>query len=120
VQNIQTTCSWILGKISYSKATHGCSDWRISSCCIWSPPKNIELEAKVQKLEEQHAHEAAERDRILGENRQQIREEEQQAKDASKKQITEELRQEVHEIREEMSQWVFFIWKWVFFYVDLV
>jgi hypothetical protein len=31
--------------------------------------KNIELEAKVQKLEEQHAYEAAERDRILEENR---------------------------------------------------
>jgi hypothetical protein len=65
--------------------------------------KNIELEAKVQKLE-QLAYEAAERDRILEENRQQIREEEQQARDAFKKQITEELRQEMCEIREEMSQ----------------
>jgi hypothetical protein len=31
--------------------------------------KNIELEAKVHKLEEQLAYEAAERDRILEENR---------------------------------------------------
>jgi hypothetical protein len=31
--------------------------------------RNIELEAKVQKLEEQLAYEAAERDRILQENR---------------------------------------------------
>jgi hypothetical protein len=30
--------------------------------------KNIVLEAKVQKLEEQHAYESAERDRILEEN----------------------------------------------------
>jgi hypothetical protein len=71
--------------------------------------KNIELEAKVQKLEEQLAYEATKMDRILEENRQQIQEEEHQARDAFKKQITEELRQEVCEIREEMSQQVFFI-----------
>jgi hypothetical protein len=66
--------------------------------------KNIELKAKVQKLEEQLAYEVVERDRILEENRWWIQEEEQQARDAFKKQITEELRQEMHEIREEMSQ----------------
>ena len=65
--------------------------------------KNIELEAKIQKLEEQLANEAAERDRILEENRRQIREEEQQARDAFKQQIREEVRQEMRDIREEMS-----------------
>ena len=57
--------------------------------------KNIELQAQLQKLQEQLANEAAERDRIIEENRRQILEEEKKARDALKQQMMEELRQEV-------------------------
>jgi hypothetical protein len=43
--------------------------------------KNIQLESKVQQLEEQLTNEAIARDKILKENRQQIQEDEQKARE---------------------------------------
>ena len=52
--------------------------------------RNIELEGKIEKLEGQLANDAAERDRILEEYRQQIREEEQKAREAFQEQMRAE------------------------------
>jgi len=53
--------------------------------------RNIELEGKIEKLEGQLANDAAERDRILEEYRQQIREEEQKAREAFQEKMREEM-----------------------------
>jgi hypothetical protein len=60
--------------------------------------KNIQLESKVQQLEEQFANEAIARDKILEENRQQIQEDEQKDKEVLREQLREELKKEIHSI----------------------
>jgi hypothetical protein len=70
--------------------------------------KNIQLESKVQQLEEQHANEAIARDKILEENRQQIQEDEQKAREVLREQLREELKKDMLSIithqREEILQ----------------
>jgi uncharacterized membrane protein YccC len=70
--------------------------------------KNIQLESKVQQLEEHLANETIARDKILEENRRQIQEDEQKARDVLREQLREELKKEMLSIithhREEILQ----------------
>jgi hypothetical protein len=69
---------------------------------------NIQLENKVQQLEEHHANKAIARDKILEENRRQIQEDEQKAREVLREQLSEELKKEMLSIithqREEILQ----------------
>jgi hypothetical protein len=75
---------------------------------VTSHQKNIQLENKVQQLEEQHANEAIARDKILKENRWQMQEDEQKAREVLREQLREELKKEMLSImiqqREEILQ----------------
>jgi hypothetical protein len=70
--------------------------------------KNIQLESRVQQLEEQLANEAIARDKILEENRRQIQEDEEKAGEVLREQLGEELKKEMLSIithqREEILQ----------------
>jgi signal recognition particle GTPase len=70
--------------------------------------KIIQLESKVQQLEEQLVNEAIARDTILEENRRQIQEDEQKAKEMLREKLREDLKKEMLSIithqREEILQ----------------
>jgi signal recognition particle GTPase len=70
--------------------------------------KIIQLESKVQQLEEQLVNEAIARDTILEENRRQIQEDEQKAKEVLREKLREDLKKEMLSIithqREEILQ----------------
>jgi GTPase Era involved in 16S rRNA processing len=60
-----------------------------------SHQKNIQLESKVQQLEEQLANKANAKDKILEENRWQMQEDEQKAREVLREQLREELKKEM-------------------------
>jgi hypothetical protein len=77
------------------KTTDGSTNRRTCSCFGCSPQKTIQLERKVQQLEERLANEAIARDKILEENRWQIQEDEQKASELQREQLREELKKEM-------------------------